>query len=478
MVKRLQGLWVICACSLLLFSTNVYAAENSDTGKERILEIYDLLSQHHLSGTEASKIENGAIQGMIDSLDDPFTTYFTDKEFTDFQNSLEGTYAGVGIILEEKDGQLIVNEVFEGSPAVKAGIQAGDKILSFDGQAVTGKSIETIVSEIKGEAGTKVTIKFQHQNSVHEVELTRKQIDLPVVKSDYLAHQFGYLQLAVFNDEAADTFATELSKLKQKNMKGLIIDLRDNPGGMLSAAVKLSSLFIKEGPVVYVKDRNGIGDHLDVANGQDWNLPIVVLVNGNSGSAAEILTAALKDYGKATVIGEKTYGKGTVQDIIPLQSGGVLKMTVDEYMPPKHEKINHIGITPDVLVGDPDEQLQAAIDYLSKDNTLVLKRAGNVFVNGQRELGQAPVAIRVKGSWYLSMRKLSYLFQGKLGYDPTKDEVNLELGHTSHVYYLRDSSAILLKDGNAYLSLDKVVKAYPMIQAISSQEGLIVKVQK
>jgi carboxyl-terminal processing protease len=478
MLKRLRGMWMICACSLLLISTNVYAADNTDQEKARILEIYDLLTQHHLSGTDATTIENGAIQGMLDSLNDPFTTYFTDQEFKDFQSNLQGTYAGIGVLLEERDGELFVNEVFDGSPASKAGITEGDQILSFDGKAVKGVPIDTILADVKGEEGTSLKVKYLHMGQTHEVELVRQQIDLPVVKSELLFNKLGYIHLGVFNNEAADTFATELTKLKQKNMQGLIIDLRDNPGGMLSAAAKLVSQFVKDGPMVYIKDRDGIVDQINVEQGQDWNIPIVVLVNENSASAAEIMTADLKDYGKATIIGEKTYGKGTVQDVIPLKSGGVLKMTIDEYVPPKHETINHVGITPDILVKNPDEQLLAAILYLTDQNTLTLQKNGSVLVNSKNLGANSIAAIRNKGNWYLSTRVLSYLFHGKLGYDAANDQVTLELGGKGHSFSLKGDPNIRIRNGTSYLSLFEVLKDYPFMQADSHSGDVILHGQE
>jgi len=475
-MNKVKKRWLFSWLSIcLVASTPVYAqAEESaeiDFDQQRMMEIYQLIHQFHVANPDAGDLSEGAIWGMIDSLEDPYTEYFTNEEFESFIDEVEGSYSGVGMVMGEMaDGSLVVQQVFKGSPAEKAGIEAGDKLIAIDGENVVGKASEEVVAKVKGEENSYVTITVERKGESLDLKVTRQKIELPTVTAKLLDHQIGYIELATFSDEAILHLEQELKKLEEKNLKGLILDLRNNPGGMLSAAVDLSSLFVEKGPIVHVKDNTGNEQSFDATGKQVHKLPIVVLVNENTASSSEIVAAALKDYGLATIIGTPTFGKGVVQELIPLYSGGVLKLTIEEYFSPKHQVINHQGITPNVLVTDPDEQLQAA-EYVLIDNKLTLKPTGEVLINGGKEDESAVVAaFQDQGKWYVSLRKLAYLFHGEIGYDPEKGQAILKLAQDTHTISLKEA---MIKEGTAYIPLETLLKLYPGITGEFSADGEI-----
>ncbi|MBP1934936.1 S41 family peptidase [Ammoniphilus resinae] len=475
-MNKLKKRWLFSWLSICLVAlTPAYAQAEEpaevDFDQQRIMEIYQLIHQFHVANPDSGDISQGAIWGMIDSLEDPYTEYFTDEEFESFIDEVEGSYSGVGMVMGEMvDGALVVQQVFKASPAEKAGIQTGDKLIAIDGENMVNKASEEVVAKVKGDENTSVTITVERKGETLDLKVTRQKIDLPTVTAKLLDHQIGYIELATFSDEAIIHLEQELKELEEKKLKGLILDLRNNPGGMLSAAVDLSSLFVEKGPIVHVKDNTGNEQSFDATGKQVHKLPLVVLVNENTASSSEIVASALKDYGLAKIIGTQTFGKGVVQELIPLYSGGVLKLTIEEYFSPKHQVINHQGVTPNVLVNDPEEQLQAA-KYVLLDNKLTLKSTGEVRINGEKEDGSVAVAaFRDQEKWYVSLRKMAYLLHGEIGYDLEKGQATLQLAQDTHSIALSEA---VIKDGTAYISLEEFLKLYPGISGGISADGVI-----
>jgi len=337
------------------------------------IESYFLIENFYLWPTENEDLIEGMLDGMVLGLGDKYSRYFSPDEFKDFRESFQGIYGGIGIYADFVDDTVIVVSTMKDSPGEKAGLQSGDAIIGVNGESVAGKSINEIVALIKGEPDTEVTLTIKRgEENIFDVEIVRKYIDNPTVYTEMLteAPEYGYVQIAGFSQKTYPEFLEKMNELLSNNPKGLIIDLRGNPGGELEAVVNVTGSFIPEGPVIHQVDRNGNIDSI-VTSGNTLDIPIVVLTNGGTASAAEAMTGALQDNGVAYVIGTETFGKGIVQTIFPLGNGGGLEITTHKYLTAGKRDIHEVGISPDLVVELTEEdtydtQLEAAIEYLKE----------------------------------------------------------------------------------------------------------------
>lgn len=303
---------------------------------------------------------HGALKGIVDSLNDPYSSYFTKETMQEFNEDVKGKYPGVGMIIQKKpEDALIVVSPIEDTPAYKAGIKPKDKILTIDGKSTMPLTSDQCAKMLKGEPGTKVKITVYRESlkETKEVELTREIIKLNYVKSKMLENNIGYLRLTQFGEDVSPELAKELENLKKQNMKALIFDLRSNPGGSLSEAVKVASMFIKEGRIVSTKTKDGDEDVSNREGKYYGEFPLVILINAGSASASEIVAGAIKDYKRGILVGEKSFGKGSVQTIIQLPDGDGIKLTIAKYYTPNNISINGIGIEPDVKVEEKENYL-------------------------------------------------------------------------------------------------------------------------
>jgi len=319
-----------------------------------------------------------AIAGMLSSVKDKYTTFLTPKEYADLNENLDGgNFSGVGISIavDEKTKLLGVNEVIPGGPAEKAGLQGGDTILTVDGKSTKGLTTDQDAKMLRGEKGTQVKLVIERASKeLPVIAVTRDTIRQPSVYSKLLENGIGYTRLTVFGSNTASELTTALTKLQAQGAKAYVLDLRDNGGGYLNAAIEVSSKFIPSGPIVSVESKGGSSTQYDAENTAIPAKPLAVLVNKYTASASEITSGAIQDNGVGELIGEKTYGKGVVQTIHPLPDGSAVKITSARYLTPHGRDINLIGITPDITTVEPkssklgnpetDPQLQSAITYL------------------------------------------------------------------------------------------------------------------
>ncbi len=318
----------------------------------------------------------GAVQGMVASLGDPYSMYFPPKAAEEFAKDLSGELEGIGAEIGIKEGQLLVISPLPDSPAEKAGLRPGDKILLIDKESAFGMDVNMAVSKIRGEADTQVvlTILREGQTKEQEIAITRAKINVPSILFS-MKGNLAYLRVMQFNDSTTRELGKAIKSLKTKNAKGLIVDLRNNPGGYLQAAVEMASEWVDDGVIVSEKGINGVDG---VSYGSEGghrlaNVKTVVLVNKGSASASEIVAGALQDHKKATLVGEKTYGKGSVQDFETLADGSALKLTIAEWFTPNGRNINKEGVAPDVEVKEDwekqklgeDKALDKAIEILN-----------------------------------------------------------------------------------------------------------------
>jgi carboxyl-terminal processing protease len=330
------------------------AATGVDEMLERIRTVYQVVAAYHKDGADLDKFTAGAIKGGLEALGDPHTNYYTASEYTDFLNSLNGQFSGIGAYLEQDGDYITITSPIKGSPAFRAGLLTGDRILEVDGESMVGVGSDVAVSKIRGAAGTSVKLKIERpsQRLTFTITLVRENISIPEVESKMLENGVGYLQLNSFGDDSVRLFYQAVESLKQEGAKGLILDIRQNGGGYLSAGVDIASAFVPKGETVVIEVGQA-GQQSVTSSGRLINLPTVVLVDGGSASAAEILAGAIQDHGAAPLVGTTTYGKGTVQQILTLTAGGGMKVTVAEYLTPKERHVHGIGLTPDYVVEKP-----------------------------------------------------------------------------------------------------------------------------
>ncbi|MEG0772758.1 S41 family peptidase [Clostridium sp.] len=329
---------------------------------EKLFTIKDKIDKYYIGEINNDQLVEGAAKGMASALKDPYTVYMNQAEFADFASQTGGTYVGLGIQIGVKDDKIVVISTFENSPAQKVGILAGDIIESVDNTVVTGQDMEKAVSMMKGKAGeeVKLTVSRQTRGSF-EVTPIREEINMVTVKSEMLDGQVGYIQVSMFDEHTATNFENALNTLTSKGMKSLVLDLRENPGGLLDQTVKMTSHFVQKGKnIVYTEDKEKNRKNYDSLGGVAEGLPLTILIDGGSASASEIFIGAIKDYGLGTLVGEKSFGKGVVQttfyrDKDGFEDGTALKVTISKYFTPNGQNIHGLGIAPDVEVIYPAE---------------------------------------------------------------------------------------------------------------------------
>lgn len=335
-----------------------------------IYEIMYYLQEYHLSNPEQDSLNYGAIQGMLDTLEDPYAEYFSPDEIQSFTDSLNGDLVGVGIQVSAGEKTPFVVDVLPGTPAEKGGIKQGDLIIAVDGNDTTGQKLNEVVNIIRGPQGTKVTLTIRRGEKEFDVALSRADIHVSSVKSEMMAGNTGYISVASFGSSTVEEFDNAVKNLQNSGMKSLIIDLRDNGGGYLDATVDMLDDFINQGStVVSIVDHTGKKEKISTEEKPFIkDLPTVILVNGYTASASEIMAAALRDYGTATIIGDTTFGKGVVQNVIPLSTGGAIKFTVYKYLTPNGTDIDRVGIEPDQFVLTEALQKEVAWELLHPED--------------------------------------------------------------------------------------------------------------
>lgn len=338
-----------------------------DTEKyENLFGLRTLLLSKYDGEIDDEKLLEGAMKGMAAAIGDPYTVYMNSEEYEVFMESSSGSFYGIGAQLGVKDDKITIIAPVEGSPAEKAGLKAGDVILKVDDFVISEPNTETVVAKVRGEQGKPVKLTIQRNNEEpFEVEIVRDEIKNESVKGEMLDEIVGYIQITTFSDEeVSDKFREKLNELKSLGMQKLILDLRGNPGGYLTECVKIASQFITKGEVVtYTIDKYDDKQVSKSEGGDAIGMPLVVLVDGGSASASEVVTGALKDHKVATIIGTTTFGKGIVQQLLPLPNDlGGLKVTTSKYYCPNGENIHHVGIVPDITVEIPEEILNKPYD--------------------------------------------------------------------------------------------------------------------
>ena len=373
----LLGLGLVsCAGSLPFLSKEEAVSQET---KEKLSGIQALIQKEYIGEVDEDALQTGICQGYVGALGDPYSAYYDEEQTSALMETTQGEYGGIGVVLTQNldTGVTTASSVYEDSPAMKAGMKDGDIIYQVEGRDVSGMALEEISGSIKGEKGTTVEITVLRGEEREEVSLTitRDTIQAETVKTRMLEDEIGYLAISEFDSVTLEQYREGLAELTTQGMEGLIVDLRGNPGGNLDTVCEILDLMLPEGLIVYTEDKDGNRQEFTSDEAQEVQVPLAVLVDGNSASASEIYAGAIQDYGIGQIVGTKTYGKGVVQTIYDLKDGTSLKLTVAEYFTPNGRNIDGEGITPDVEVtyqrneNDPeaDNQLDRAVETLQNE---------------------------------------------------------------------------------------------------------------
>ena len=358
------------------FGKSLVSSSNANNEIANELNKYrKIIDKYYLGDVDEEKLKEGAIKGYIEGLGDKYSEYISKEDMEDYMADTTGNFVGIGIYMvqDTKLNKIMVLSPIKGGPAEKAGIQPGDYIISVDDVDYAGDQMSVAANKIKGEAGTTVKIKILRDSETKEYELKREKITVNPVEGKVLDNNIGYLEFSSFDDGTAEEFKNKYEELQKQGITSLIIDLRNNGGGIVKEALEIADYILnKDDVILYEVDKNDKETVEKSTNDPIINMPIVVLTNGNTASSSEILAGALKDHGKATIVGEKTYGKGVIQQLLTLPDGSGLKITSEEYLTPNKTKINGIGIEPDEQISLPDT-VKNVLNVEEKDDTQLQK---------------------------------------------------------------------------------------------------------
>lgn len=355
----------------------------SDPGHVQKLEYLEqLIDEQYLEEKDEDELAEGIYTGLLYGLGDPYSRYYTAEEYAQENTVTEGAYVGIGVLMQKnREGGVQIVECYEGGPGEIAGLEAGDIISAIDSEDITDKELSDVVEMIRNSSEESVVLTVHREDMDEALEITVpiKDVVLPSVFHEMLDEKVGYLRISEFTGVTPEQYRTAFAELKEQGMEKLVIDLRNNPGGLLNAVCDVLEEILPEGLIVYTEDKYGNRDERSCEGSSPLEMPLAVLVNEGSASASEIFAGAVQDYGIGTIVGVTTYGKGVVQAITPLEDGSAVKMTVSRYYTPKGNSIHEVGIKPDVEVKldasllnkeeishEEDNQLQEALDVLDQ----------------------------------------------------------------------------------------------------------------
>ncbi len=365
--------------------TTTGAAIDWEEVSKKSNQLYDTIDDYYLNEIDNNKIQDGIYKGMVDSLGDQYTVYYTADEYKQFTTASSGTYCGIGVTVSQNTstGAITIVKTFKKGSGAEEGMLSGDMIYKIEGKKIEGLELSKVVAQIKGEEGTFVKVTVLRNGKEIEFNLERRKLEVDTVTSrmeEKDGKKIGYIAVSEFDEVTASQFKSAIKELEKEGMQGLVIDLRDNPGGLLDVTCEMLDRMIKKGILVYTVDKNGKRVDEEATDNLSFDKPVAILVNGNSASASEVFSGAMKDYKVATLVGTNTFGKGIVQSIVPFEDGTAMKVTVSKYYTPNGVNIHGTGIKPDVveelnkealkdgkLERKEDNQLDKALDVVVKE---------------------------------------------------------------------------------------------------------------
>lgn len=446
---KLSVVLVIIVMMSSIFTSGVLAA---DPDLETVRAI---LKEYYVTELSDAQLQGDSVAVIIEKLDDPYTMLFTAKDFTDFTDALEGQFQGIGIEMIVKDGYIEILSVFAGFPAQKAGLKAQDIILAIDGTDLAQMPLDLVSPLIRGEPGTKVNLTIKRGDQILQFTVTREKIDVPVVRSEMLTDHVLYISLSSFASDTADLIQQELAQ--HPYTAGIILDLRNNGGGYVQAALNLSQEFLDKGPVVWVQNRNGT-EAINLEGAAAYKQPMALLVNHGSASASEIIAGAFQDEQRAVLVGATTYGKFCMQDMVSLADGDVLKYTSYYFLTPTQRLLNKIGVSPDIAADD-ENALAVAVrsvsdQQLMKDNYLHLLTVDiddmTAYINAKKQFDGRSLVIN--DHLYLNLRDVAGETGLSVWWDKRTNAVMVQKD-AQPIELSIDNSQAFVADGKTYVSM-------------------------
>ncbi len=364
----------------IIISMNIFNLKiNNITLKEstynKISEVYNAIEEYYVGDIKEEDIIEGAARGMIDSLGDKYSNYMDESEVENYMKSSDGVLVGIGVTAKENTGNggIKIVSVFEGSPAFEAGIKREDIIVSVNGEDITPNKFEDNIKKIRGEIGSEVKLKFIRDNQEIDISIIRRSITVESINYKMIG-DIGYIKISEFNNSTTQQFKNALKEIEMQKGKGIIFDVRDNPGGTLKSVSAMVDMIVPEGPIIIAEYKGGKTEVLNTSDKKEINIPMVIITNGNSASASELFTGALRDYDKAIVVGEKTFGKGIMQSLIPLSKKTGVNLTTAYFNPPKSPNFHGIGIEPDFHIA-MTEDIKSRFPDISEQEDIQLQKA-------------------------------------------------------------------------------------------------------
>lgn len=379
LLGMLAMLVVVAGIGIGIYFSDIGVSTSKDTNavsraEKKLKALEEVIDTYYLEDTDKENLEEGLYKGLFAGIGDPYSVYYTKKEYDELQESTSGKYYGIGALVSQniKTSIVTISKVFKDAPADKAGMKSGDAIYKVDDQDISGKDVDEVVSMMKGEKGTqvKVTVYRSSEEKYIDLIITRDEVKVPTIAYKMLdkKKKIGYVQITEFDEVTGEQFKKAIDKLKKQGMKKIVFDVRDNPGGSYSTVCEILDEILPAGTLVFTRDKYGKEEKQE-SDPNCLEMPLVVLQNENSASASEIFAGAIQDFGAGKIVGTQSFGKGIVQQIVPLNDGSAIKLTVEKYYTPSGENIHGKGITPDVVVEagadvQKDVQLEKAVEVL------------------------------------------------------------------------------------------------------------------
>ncbi|TLS53220.1 PDZ domain-containing protein [Paenibacillus antri] len=479
-MKKLHGMgtwrrWTRLAALTAALTLPLPAVAVAATPAEQLNEVFGYIEDLHVSGTSGEALRDAAIRGMLDELNDPYTAYYDEAMWKSLHDAYEQVMVGIGIQYAQTDEGLRILRVYADSAAEDAGLRAGDVVVGVGGKAVKSHPLEEITNDLLGPAGTeaKLDVLDGASRKKKTVVVTRRAFHIPSVTYELMDGGVGYIRIDSFSSDTAARFGDAMwTFANEPSLAAIVVDVRGNPGGYLDAARSVSSFFIEEGPLLHTIDRNGVEVALEIEGGGKVGLPVAVLVDGNSASASEVFAGAMQDYGVGTIVGAKTFGKGSVQQLIELQGGGGLKVTIEHYLTPKMNPVNGVGITPDAAATHPLDATVTALREVGIANVRAELRSYETVVNGAT-FGHVINVVREGGRVYVPSQALAALSGGDAKWDGATSAVTIDGGGRTAAFAA--GSGLLLKDGTGYIDVGAFAKAFPNATAKSSRSTVVLE---
>lgn len=345
--------------------------DESGIGSEveaKLNAIDSVLDSFYFEEVDDEKAKDSIYKAYLSSYGDKYTVYYTADEYKKLTETTNGTFSGIGAVCQiSSEGGILLVDVYESGAGYKAGLRSGDRIIQVDGTDVTDMDLSSAVALVKGEKGTQVGLKIVRDGATFDYTVVRDEIEVQTVNYAITEDNIGYISVSQFENVTAKQFKAAIEDLKSEGAKGIIIDIRNNPGGLLTTVISMLKDILPNGLIVYTEDKDGNRKEYSDNDNEELDMPLAVLVNGNSASASEIFAGAIQDYGKGVIVGTQTFGKGIVQTVKPLTDGSAIKFTIAKYFTPKGQDIHGKGVTPDVVVeydkdADEDTQISAALE--------------------------------------------------------------------------------------------------------------------